>query len=44
VLTLGRSEARALAGELGALLRKYERQAGKGAVSYLAHAALAPRR
>jgi DNA-binding transcriptional ArsR family regulator len=44
VLPLGRSEARALAGELRALLHKYERPTGKGAVAYLAHVALAPRR
>lgn len=44
LLPLGRAEARALAGELRALLRKYERPAGKGAATYLAHVAMAPRR
>ena len=43
VLTLSRSEARAVAAELGALLRKYESKPGKGKRAYLAHGALAPR-
>ncbi len=43
VLALSRAEARALAGELADLLRKYEGAPGKGKSAYLAHAALAPR-
>ncbi len=42
-LILSRSEARALAAELGALLRKYQGPPGKGKRPYLVHAALAPR-
>ena len=44
VLTLSRSDARALAGDLGQLLRKYDRSGEKGAQAYLAHVAMAPRR
>ncbi len=43
VLALTRSEAQALAAELGALLRRYEGKPGKGKRTYLAHGALAPR-
>ena len=42
-LTLDRSEARALAADLGALLRRYESKPGKGKRAYLVHCALAPR-
>lgn len=43
VLQLSRSEARAVAAELGALLRRYESKPGKRKRPYLLHAALAPR-
>jgi hypothetical protein len=44
VLHLGKKEARQLARDLADLFRAYEAAPGSGRATYLAHAALAPRR